>query len=170
VFRGAEKQGDAFVDRPLVGGNATDLSESVILSGSSSYDVTPTTDTPSGLLGALQKTLFEAADATKQRDYFMALAAVENPLTQTAETVACVACHVTTFVTSSRRADSSVDPLTLPARYSSKRDLSTAAGESGTTSGIRALGYNGRQPMISQRVVNDTAQTLAEIELRYPSL
>ena len=33
---------------------------------------------------------------------------------------------------------------------------------------IRALGYVGRQPLISQRVVNDTAQTLTEIEQRYP--
>ena len=167
VFRGVEKQGDAFVDMPVVGGNASDLSESVILSGSS-FDVMPSTDTPSGLLGAIQKTLFDAASAAQQRDYLSALAAVENPLTHTAETLACVACHVTTFVTSSRATDSSIDPLALPARYTSKFDLSTKAGESATTPSIRALGYTGRQPMISQRVVNDTAQTLAEIEQRYP--
>jgi hypothetical protein len=169
VFRGVEKQGEAFVDMPVLGGKASDISESVILNGSS-FDVTPITDTPSGLLGAIQKSLFDAANETQQRDYLSALAAVENPLTHTAETLACVACHVTTFLTSSRGADSSLDPLTLPARYSSKRDLSTAAGMSATTRGIRALGYNGREPMISQRVVNDTAQTLTEIEQRYPSL
>jgi len=167
VFRGVEKIGDAFVDMPLVGGSATDISQSVILDGSS-YDVTPITDTPSGLLGAIRQTLFDAANAAKQRDYLSALAAVENPLTHTAETVACVACHVTTFVTSTRATSASFDPLTLPARYTSKLDLSTAAGMSSTDRGIRALGYNRQQPMISQRVVNDTAQTLAELEQRYP--
>jgi len=167
VFRGVEKKGEAFVDMPLLGGNATDISESVILNGSS-YDVTPITDTPSGLLGAIQKTMFDAANAMQQRDYLSALTAVENPMTHTAETVACVACHITTFVTSTRATSSSIDPLTLPARYTSKFELSTEAGKSATSPGIRALGYNVRQPMISQRVVNDTAQTLAEIEQRYP--
>ena len=168
VFRGVEKKADAFVDMPLVGGNATDVSESVILDGSS-FNVTAITDTPSGFLGAIQKSLFDAADTAQQRDYLSALAAVENPLMHTAETAACVACHVTTFVTRTRAAASSIDPLTLPGRYSSKLDLSTAAGNSDRTPGIRALGYTGRLPMISQRVVNDTAQTLAEIEQRYPS-
>ena len=169
VLRGVEKKGDAFIDMPLVGASATEISESVILDGGTSYDVMPITDTPSGLLGAIIKTMFDAANATKQRDYFTALAAVENPMTHTAETVACVACHVTTFVTSARATGSSIDPLTLPARYTSKFDLSTAAGKSATTpQTIRALGYVARQPMISQRVVNETAQTLAEIEQRYP--
>ena len=160
-----------FVDMPLVGASATDISESVILNGGSSYDVMPVTDMPSGLLGAIIKTMFDTANATKQRDYFTALAAVENPMTHTAETVACVACHVSTFVTSARAAGSSIDPLTLPERYTSRFDLSTAAGKSATTpQTIRALGYVARQPLISQRVVNDTAQTLAEIEQRYPPL
>jgi len=35
--------------------------------------------------------------------------------------------------------------------------------------GRRALGYLGTEPMISQRVVNDTAETLAELETRYPA-
>ena len=171
VLRGVEKRGDAFVDMPMVGASATDISESVILSGDPGYDVMPVTDTPSGFLGAINTNLFVAANATKQRDYLAALAAVENPMTHTAETVACVACHVTTVITSARATRSSIDPLTLPERYTSRFDLSTAAGKSATTpQTIRALGYVGRQPLISQRVVNDTAQTLAEIEQRYPPL
>jgi hypothetical protein len=169
VFRGVEKNGDAFVDMPMVGAGATDISESVILSNDG-YDVMPITDTPSGLLGAITKNVFVAANAAKQRDYFAALAAAENPMTHSAETVACVACHVSTFVTNVRATGSSIDPLTFPERYTSKFDLSTAGGKSATSTGIRAFGYLGRQPMISQRVVNDTAQTLAEIEQRYPPL
>ena len=105
---------------------------------------------------------FDAADRLKAQGIELELGG------HTAETLACVACHVTTFVTSTRATSASFDPLTLPARYTSKLDLSTAAGMSSTDRGIRALGYNRQQPMISQRVVNDTAQTLAELEQRYP--
>ena len=61
-----------------------------------------------------------------------------------------------------------IDPLTLPGRYTSKFDLSTAGGKSAESQAIRALGYIARLPLISQRVVNDTAQTLTELEQRYP--
>jgi hypothetical protein len=57
----------------------------------------------------------------------------------------------------------------LPGRYTSKFDLSVAGGMSTQTSfTIRALGYVAQKPLISQRVVNDTAQTLTEIEARFP--
>jgi hypothetical protein len=99
-----------------------------------------------------------------------ALAAVENPLTHTAETVACVACHVSTVVTAARAASTGIDPMTLPGRYTSKFDLSISGGKSAESPRtIRALGYLALLPMISQRVVNDTAQTLAEIEQRFPA-
>jgi hypothetical protein len=38
-----------------------------------------------------------------------------------------------------------------------------------TQTTLRALGYLRQLPMISQRVVNDTAQTLTEIEQRFPA-
>ena len=72
------------------------------LSGDPGYDVLPITDTPSGLLGAIKKYMFDAADTHEQRAYLAALAAVDNPLSHTAETVACVACHVSTVVMSAR--------------------------------------------------------------------
>ena len=51
-----------------------------------------------------------------------------------------------------------IDPLALGGRYTSKFDLSTAGGKSaGTPSTLRALGYARRDPMISQRVANETA-------------
>ena len=71
---------------------------------------------------------------------------------------------------SARTAATAIDPLSLAGRYTSKFDLSTAGGKSAETpTTIRALGYIQRQPMISQRVVNETAQTLAEIEQRFPA-
>ena len=168
ALRGVERQGDAFVDMAIVG--ATDISESVTLNGNPSYDVKPITDMPSGLLVALSESMFNGGDMTKKRESLAALAAVDNPLSQTAETVACVACHVSTVVMKARAASAAIDPLTLPGRYRSTFDLGITGGQSAETqTTIRALGYLGKQPMISQRVVNDTAQTLTEIELRYPA-
>ena len=100
---------------------------------------------------------------------FSVLAAVDNPLSNTAETAPCVSCHVSTVVMSMRAASAAIDPLTLPGRYTSTFDLSIAGGQSAQTfSTLRALGYLRTQPMISQRVANDTAQVLTEIEARYP--
>ena len=167
VLRGLEKQGDAFVDMPIVG--ATELSESVTLTGSPGYDVNPITDTPSGLRLAMNQFTFDAADMTKWREAVAALAAVDNPLRHTAETVACVACHVSTVLMGPRASRASINPLTLPESYTSKFDLGIAAGQSADTpTTLRALGYVGKKPLISRRVVNDTAQTLTEIEQRYP--
>ena len=168
ALRGVEKKGDTFVDMTIVG--STDTSESVILNGSPGYDVTPVTDTPAGLLGALKAATFAAADAATKRADLAALVAAENPLSNTAETVACVACHVSTVVMNGRAYGAVIDPLTLPGRYTSRFDLSVAGGKSAETQNtIRALGYLNKDPMISQRVVNDTAQALTEIEDRYPA-
>jgi hypothetical protein len=168
TLRGVEKQGNAFIDMTIVG--TTALSELVTLVGNPGYNVMPITDTPSGLLGAITQTMFDAADSAKKRGVLAALAAVDNPLSHTAETVPCVACHVSTVVMKARADSTAIDPLTLPDHYTSKFDLGIAGGQSAQTPAtIRALGYLAKQPMISQRVVNDTAQTLTEIEQRYPA-
>ena len=168
ALRGVEKHGDAFVDMTIVGGTAT--SESVTFTGNPGYSITPMTDTPAGLLGAVMQTKFEAADPATKHEYLQALAAVDNPLSNTAETVACAACHISTVVMSARADTTAIDPLTLPGHYSSTFDLGIAGGQSAQTpTTLRALGYLGKLPMISQRVVNETAQTLTEIEQRYPA-
>jgi len=165
-LRGVQKQDDAFVAMTIAGG--TEVSERVALSGTTSYDVMPATDTPTGLRTALLQWMFDAMDAEKQRLALASLVAVEDPLRHTADTVACVACHVSTVVLNAR---TSGNTAALPGRYTSTFNLSTAGGKSAETPRtIRALGYLRQDPMISQRVVNETAQTLQEIEQRYPLL
>ena len=166
-LRGVEKQGTAFADIKIVG--TTEISQVVTLTGSPGFNVIPMTDSPSGFQTAMTQTLFDMADATRKRELLGALAAADNPLGHTAETVPCVACHVSTVVMAARAASAAIDPQTLSARYTSTFDLSIAGGQSAQTqTTIRALGYLRKVPMISQRVVNDTAQTLAEIERRFP--
>ena len=167
LLRGIEKKGDVFADIPIVG--STEIFETVTMTGSPGFDVRPSADTPVGLAGAISQTKFDSADGPGKRDYLAALAAVDNPLTNTAETVPCVGCHVATVIMDGRASGSAIDPLTLPGRYTSRFDLSIIGGMSATTSNaIRALGYVGTQPMISQRVVNETAQVLTEIQQRFP--
>jgi hypothetical protein len=166
AFRGVVKQGGAFVDIAMVG--APETVETVILG--SSYDVSPTAGISPGLVSVLTSSMFQAADATTKGQYLAELAAVDNPLKHSAETVACFACHVSTFLMRARSNSASIDPETLPGRYTSELELSVAAGKSAETQhSIRALGYLVRDPMISQRVVNDTAQTLTELHQRYPA-
>jgi hypothetical protein len=94
---------------------------------------------------------------------------VGRRVSHTAERLPCVACQVSTIVMSARAASTAIDPIGLPGRYTSKFDLSVAGGKSRQTDRtIRALGYLTQTPMISQRVVNDTAQALTEIETRFP--
>ena len=170
-LRGLEKKGTVFSEMTIPGTTemSGEVAERVTLTGNPGYDTAPNTDTPAGLRVALSQLKFDAADPTNKRTALAALAAVESPLTATAETVACVGCHVSTVVMSARNTSSAIDPLTLPGRYTSKFDLATTGGKSAQTpTTLRALGYLGQQPMISQRVVNDTAQALTEIEQRFP--
>lgn len=170
-LRGVEKHGDAFVDSPLVDipiAGSTAISETVTMTGSPGFQVTPNADTPAGLAVALSQTMFSGAETSAKRDSLAALAAVDNPLTSTADTVPCVACHVATVIMNSRASITAMDPLALPGRYTSGFDLSVAGGNSAMTpTTLRALGYLGVMPMISQRVVNETAQVLEEIQHRF---
>jgi hypothetical protein len=168
VLRGAEKEGDAFGDIAIPG--ATAILETVALGGDPSFDIMPVTDTPAGFLDAMRSWIFDGADETKQRGALASLAAIESPLSHTAETVACAGCHVSTVIMKARATSSGMDPMMLPGRYTSRFDLSVVGGKSAETRvTIRALGYLAKDPMISQRVVNDTAQTLTEIEHRFPA-
>jgi len=165
TLRGLEKQGAAFVDMTIVGSTVT--SEEVVRAGDG-FDVIPATDSPAGLMTATSATAFDAADLAAKRQALGALVAVENPLTHTPETIACVGCHVSTQLTARLAQRALLDPLAIPGRFTSTYDLSVAGGMSPTSTSVRALGYLGATPLISQRVVNETAQTLTEIAQRYP--
>ena len=171
-LRGLEKHGATFDDMAIAGTSATTLE--VRFSGGSSgagvgYEVTPAVDTPKGLATLLSETSFSAAPAATKRDLLDVLAAIDNPLEQGADTVPCVACHVSTVLMNRRAAGVAIDPRTLVKSYTSTHDLSVSGGKSAETGlTLRALGWLDTRPMISQRVVNDTAQVLLEIERRFP--
>lgn len=171
IFRGVEKRGGALEDIAIPGTGGA-IEQSVRLSGPAgdvTYEVTPASDTPAGVSGALSASAFAAADDAQRRAMLGALAVAEDPMRSAPDNVSCVACHASTVVTSVRAKTLGIEPSAIAGRYVSPYDLSVAGGKSReTTRTLRALGWLHDIPMISQRVANDTAQVLAEIERRYP--
>ncbi len=167
VFRGQQLEGGVFV--PIRIPDVQDTGQQVLLSGGSSYDVVPVADAPAGFSLAIADTTFRAASTTAQREALEGLAAVDNPLLHTADTTQCVSCHVTTTVLPVRAEDAGVPLETLGTRYTSSRFDLTPLGEPWLRfRTLRALGYLGTSPLVSQRVVNESANVVEELERRFP--
>ena len=168
AFRGVELKNGTFVDI-MIPGVAQTQQRAILVGADTSYDTTPLADIPSGFAIAIDSAKFAAASSSGQRTALESMTAAENPLAHTADTVQCVACHVSTFLTARRATVAAIDPSTIAGRFTSRFDLSTSAGISTSLDrSLRAFGYFFAAPAISQRVVNETAQALAEIEARYP--
>jgi hypothetical protein len=165
TLRGVERQNGVLADMTIVGSTVT--TEELVLEGEG-FEVSPATDSPPGLSTAIDAQTFGVAGPAGKLQAMGALAAIENPLSHTPETIPCVGCHVSTHLTA-LRAGVALDPATVPGRYTSTYDLSVAGGMSATSSSVRAFGYLGKVPLISQRVVNETAQVLTEIGKRFPA-
>jgi hypothetical protein len=141
AFRGVERRGDGFADM-LIPGVQAPAQRAILLGGEISYDVTPIVDAPPGLALALAGQRFQAASLQDRSRALSALAAVESPAAHSAETVQCVACHVSTFLSARRARTAGVVLLDIEGRYRSSYDLSVAAGVSaGNERSLRALGW-----------------------------
>ena len=167
VFRGVD----------IANGNVSDIviptiaarQQRTIFTEPRNFFTTPVADVPTGFQLALQRAPFLAASFAEQTQALSALAIAQNPTLQTVHTEQCVACHVSTFLVHDRAQDIGVDPATIPETYSSQRNLSIAfGGAAGTSISLRAFGWFHGVPMISQRVVNETAAALDEIDERFP--
>lgn len=171
VFRGEER---ATPTEPFVVMPIADIDgpfQRALLLGDTSFQVTPTADAPAGLALALSSSAFAAAGQSDQRGALEALAAIDDPRAHTPTSVQCVACHVTTVLLPLRAARAGVDVATLDAGF--RADDETLDLEPPNLPmfdrTLRALGYLGDVPLVSQRVVHETAVVLAEIEARFPA-
>ena len=164
-LRGLERQGTDFVDMTITGTSET--IQTVTLQSDAFFEVEPASDLPQGLGLALDGVAFQAAEEADQLAALGAFVAIDNQLTNAPDTVACVACHTSTVALAMRSEDLGADPSSLPGRYETPFDVSVAEGKSQTTDfTLRAFGYLNYDPMISQRVANDTALVLEDIALR----
>src|SRR5262249_23874072 len=100
-----------------------------------------------------------------------ALVTIMNPTATTPKTIQCAGCHVSTYMSTFRAQQAGVALASIPGQVTSTHDLSIAAGMSATdNTSVRALGWRDDVAEISQRVANDTAMVLDEIEARYPPM
>jgi hypothetical protein len=168
IFRGLELKAGQFDDIMIATLGATE--QVVELNGTDpSYTVTPVADMPTGFALAMSSAAFGAATPGDQRTALDAMLAAENPLLNTANTVQCAACHVSTFLTGQRAQIAGVDLAGLPSSFLTTRDISVADGISTTNArSLHNFGWMVSSVSISQRVADETAVVLDEIDRRFP--
>jgi hypothetical protein len=165
VLRGVEKKNGALASVVIPG--IAESTEQIITSGRTGFEDRPVSDTPKGMAEAIDDMKFAAASDARKRELLAVLAAADNPNTSAPDTVSCIACHVSTQVMHARTTSMGIDATSIQGVYTSTYDLSVT-GKLRDGRSTRALGWIGREAMISQRVVNDTAQLLVELEARFP--
>jgi hypothetical protein len=88
-----------------------------------------------------------------------ALARVENPLVESAETVDCSACHLANRISGSLQASFGlVSALSYTSAAEATRFIGGAERDN---QNLRAFGYFDAQAAISQRTANETLRVLA---------
>ncbi|MFO0747709.1 MAG: hypothetical protein U1F43_18895 [Myxococcota bacterium] len=170
VFRGEERPtpADAFV--AMVIPDLGETSEEVLLVGDQSYEVTPAVDLPKGFALTLSASAFAAASLDDQRAALGVLEAIDDPRVHAPDTVQCLGCHVASILLPARGSAAHLDLAALDRFRAADEslDLTPLAFPGAGDRTLRALGYSGFLPIISARVVHETALVLAEVEARFP--
>ena len=121
------------------------------------------TITPEGLIPEDGHTFYSAAamDAATESDRDRAMTAFllsDNPTIYVADQIPCLTCHISTFATAEATRRHGLDPADFTdAVYTSRHDLTLLGGAAEEPRAFRAFGYLGRDVMIAQRTVNDSA-------------
>lgn len=166
-FRGLDRSGDAFAAMAIPSIDAAEQSMQVA-GGDTIYLADRLADLPSGFALATNGARFAAATPGERVAALEALAAIQNPALHDTNDTQCIACHVASFLTARRAATSRIDLASLAGRFTSPRNLATQSIAATDPRVVRAFGWVAKFPAISQRVANDTAQVLSEIEARFP--
>jgi hypothetical protein len=168
VFHGIELQDGAF--KEIVIPDLDSVTEEVLLLNNASYQLTPEVDGPPGFSLAMSEQDFASATDAEKDASLRALVDIDNPAAHTANSVHCAACHVSTVALARRAEERGVDPTKLQGRFTAPYDLAVTEGQSATDDQIiRGFGYRNTAIVISQRVVNESAEVLLELEERFPA-
>jgi hypothetical protein len=132
------------------------------------FDVTPAATSPEdGRLFLSSEGTIEATDEQRARTMASYLR-VENPKTWVPDQLPCAGCHLATYVTAHTRRTFGIDTSRAPERFvSATRSLLLKGRAETTPASLRAFGWFGREPMIAQRTVNETAAVLDDLESRF---
>jgi hypothetical protein len=168
VFRQLDLVDGAMVDFTIPTIDVTEQ-DAALVDTDPSYAVTPVADTPAGVVLALSSGSFDAATPADQGTALDAVIAADNPHLNTPHTVQCVACHVSTYLGKHRAQIAGIDVTALPSFFATTHDAKVSAGVSGTNEHtLHAFSWVDSQLSISQRVADETAVVLDEIEHRFP--
>ncbi|MDB4939446.1 MAG: hypothetical protein JWP87_6418 [Labilithrix sp.] len=150
------------------GNQRVDRLDAAATSKGYSYQFTPEGNMPETLTPLMSSEVAKTSSADDRLRTLAAVARLENPKKYGPDQLPCAGCHVSTVVAAFTKRDHGLDMTSLPDAFTSTHDL-TLRGESATTpSSLRAFGYFGKVPMISQRVVNETAAVVDDLEKRFP--
>ena len=95
---------------------------------------------------------------------------MQNPRKFSADELSCAGCHLGTYVLEQTSATHGLSVSDFPEdAFSSSWDLSLRGGASQKASSLRAFGYFDAEPMIAQRVVNESAEVVDDLEKRFPA-
>lgn len=167
VFRGIEKRAGGFARIEIP--DLMEIDQVSLLFSATEFQTMPQADEPKGFARAMSLRSFMDGTAEQKKEALEALVASDNPTLNTADTIQCVTCHVTTTVLPERAMVAGVDVTTLTNRYTSTQfDLTPLGDVALRFRTLRALGYLRNTPLVAQRTVNETAHVLGELEARYP--
>jgi hypothetical protein len=168
IFRGLDRAGAGFAPLRIPEIDADEQTLQVA-GGDTIYLTRPMVDAPAGFAIATNGAEFAAAAAGERTRALAALAEIQNPALHGTEDTQCVGCHVATYLTARRAQASGIDAATVAGRFTSRHDLRVRSVAERDPRVVRAFGWVAKFPAISQRVANDTAQALSEIDARFPA-
>lgn len=167
VMRGYDVGADgalAAIAIPEVGQASQEIA---VQGGDTVYVSEPLVDAPAGFALALNGLAFNAAAPAAQAAALETLVAIDDPGRHDTVDLQCTTCHVATFLTARRAAALGVDPSTVAGAFASRFDTSVASLANAEPRLVRAFGWVDAHPTISQRVANESARVVEEIEARY---
>lgn len=164
AFRGVDRTDGGFAEMVIPGLEDNARQQTAMLAGGDTvYDARPVADAPVGFAIAINGAKFGAAGAAARRGALNALVEIQDPSRHDSVDTQCLACHVSTYLTGRRAAAMHV----APGRFASPYNTVVTSVIDRDPRVVRAFGWAGSAPAISQRVANETASVLAEIAARY---
>lgn len=132
------------------------------------YELLPTESKPEDTSLLLTSTKAKAAARPDLEKTFASYVRIQNPQKYGPDQLQCAGCHLATFVTQQGIA-MGLDPKSVSDAFTSSRDLTNKSTATTNGSSLRAFGWFIKDPMISQRVVNESASVVDDLEKRFPA-
>ncbi len=169
-FGGFDRESGQMIQMDIVGvGKANQRVDRPATAEGYTYQLTPSPKIPEDMNVLLTSEAAKAATPEARAAALAAIARIENPTKYGPDELACAGCHVATFVREATKGSFGLDLSTLPDAFKSTRDL-TRRGEATTSvSSLRAFGYFDAKAMIANRVVNESAAVVDDLERRFPA-